>query len=95
MDNNLTSDQRRQVGKLLGYPECCVEAYISDIEQGAFPGNMRGNVCLGQRTTEEAARLDAEVSTLIGRPWALVSTDLKKSYVPCDGCQAEQLIGTR
>lgn len=79
----MTPDQHRAIGRILGYPECCVEAWIADGDR--LPN--RGVMVERLRTPSEAIALAGQVSDLLGRTWprppAPPTHDLRKAYVPC------------
>ncbi len=78
----MTTDQERRIGEILGYPACCVEAFVSD------PGDKnkalrRGLIVLPNRSPENAARVSEQISELLGRSW---KTSGRAQYVPCRSC---------
>lgn len=79
----MTDDQHRAVGRILGYPECCVEAWVAGPLNAA---QARGAVTERLRSREEAAELDREVTALLGRPFRGCSAHPHKRYVPCPSC---------
>jgi hypothetical protein len=36
-------DGMREAGRRFGYPECCIEAFVADVERGCLPGTLRGS----------------------------------------------------
>jgi len=82
----MTDEQHRQLGKLLGFPECCIEAWIADPLPGQ--GIRRGYIHLGSRSLEEARCLNAQISAILGRKWR---TDGEIRYVPCSSCRARHM----
>lgn len=82
----MTDDQHREIGRILGFPDCCVEAWIASpsCELAKRNGGRTERV----RSLAEAQRLDAQVSVLLGRPWRGCQGDRRKHYVMCDACAA-------
>ena len=85
----MTRDQHIQIGRILGFPECCVLAWVDDPEPGQ--ALRRGSITERRRTPAECARLDAQVSALLGRPWDGCRPDPYVKYVPCEACRVRHL----
>jgi hypothetical protein len=84
----MTADQHRAIGRILGFPSCCVEAFVADVPHGIPSGAERGVVIERDRTVEEMRALAQRVSELLGRPWPTggfdpLLEDMRKAYVPC------------
>ncbi len=71
------------MGEILGYPICCVEAYVNGRKPGMSTARVRGVVYLADRSDEDRRRVDAEISEMLGRPW---SSSGRFQYVPCEAC---------
>lgn len=96
----MTADQHRAIGRILGFPSCCVEAWIADLADPAAepPAAARGGIHERMRTYHEVEALHAAVSALLGRPWGGFDNgsngrrftpgagDMEKSWVPCVQC---------
>lgn len=82
----MISDQKhRVIGKILNYPDCCVEAWIRQINDfRPAPVGITERI----RTREEFDALARLVSAVIGRDWGVDVDfeDLRKHYVPCKKC---------
>lgn len=77
----ITDDQHRQMGAILGFPECCVEEWIcTPIGAGTRRGVQRGTT----RTPAEQAQANQQITVLLGRPWAFAGPI--KEWVPCSKC---------
>jgi hypothetical protein len=100
----MTDDQHRQIGAVLGFPECCVEAWIENLRSGAAPlANVTGHYDERERPLLEALAVHVAGSSILGRLWGAdrdgtlcssrwVGGDLTKRYVPCIPCA--QRLGT-
>lgn len=75
---SLTDDQHREVGRILGYPPCCVEAFVT-----GGTARSRGVVCGPDRSCEDLRRTEIEVGEVIGHEW---ENDASFCYVPCEAC---------
>lgn len=72
----MTPDQHRRIGALLGFPSCCVEAWV----RGETAAMSHGSILVRERTPEEADAINAEVSAMLGREWTGAGA---MQYVPC------------
>lgn len=79
----MTDEQHTKMGAILGYPPCCVAAWVGAPTDAAV---RRGSVSETRRAPEESARLDKEITALLGRTWTGASRDPYKRYVPCSRC---------
>jgi hypothetical protein len=69
----------RVIGLLLGYPECCVEAFVADRVTEVHSAIERGTIAEHFRSDEEIARLIAA-----GVPPRVLDGDTFKRWVPCE-----------
>lgn len=79
----ISDEQHRAIGRILGFPSCCVEAWIAGLGSDPPQGVDRGCIMERYREPAEGVRLDAAVSSLLGRPWSACTRDPRKAYVPC------------
>lgn len=78
----MTTDEHRITGRILGIPDCCIEAFAN----GRGGRQSAGYVDLGNRPEDESRALCAEVSTALGRQWprgGWNNTDIRRVYIPC------------
>lgn len=100
----MTPEQHLRIGiDILGFPRCCVEAWVDGLDSSAPPN--RGVVVERRRTIGEAFALAASVSALLGVRWPFatdsdpeayarnVLSDLRKAYVPCPACAGPHTPG--
>jgi hypothetical protein len=88
---SISDDEHREIGRILGYPACCVEEWIAD--RGTRQGDRRGsNAGIRRRTPAEIADLTRQVSELLGRDWTGVRNDPYVRYVPCSACMVDALV---
>ena len=80
----ISVEQHRQMGLILGYPQCCIEAWVST--PGAYHTLQRGAVAFRKRTPEEISDLQKKISNLLGRPWRGLEGASRILYVPCLQC---------
>lgn len=81
-----TDDQHRAMGKILGYPSCCVEEWIRDIKTSSVPlGILRGGHFIRHRSPEEVKEVEGKISFLLDRPWSMGSREM--IYIPCFACK--------
>lgn len=78
----ITDEQHREIGRILGYPSCCVEAWIADRTESSI---RRGSIVERYRSDKEMKEINQQVSQVLGRPWA--SSTNRKLYVPCPACR--------
>lgn len=86
----MTADQHRAIGAILGFPSCCVEAWI----RGDAIASQNGSITTHVRSFREAYRLHERVSRLLGYPWGICAlsgdaarrADRRCCYVPCTQC---------
>jgi hypothetical protein len=75
----MTDQEHRQIGLALGYPPCCVEAWITTTPQGKPIAMIRGSVTLGPRLTRPEGLPDGwSPDLLTSDPWI--------KFVPCRNC---------
>lgn len=78
----ITRENQRELGLLLGYPECCVNEWIADANSGNWgQARRRGSVTTHTRSSEEIAALVAQ-----GVPPEAFHGDPDARYVPCSAC---------
>lgn len=87
----MTDDQHRQIARILGFPQCCTEAWIISLRNGVPAAVERGGIHERLRTPREVEALHGAVSALLGRPWGALDCgmaygDMEKCYVPCEQC---------
>jgi hypothetical protein len=88
----MTRDQHRQIGAILGFPSCCVEAWVENLSSPEPLANLTGSVDERDRPRLEALACHVGASSVLGRPWGLISDcpespdDLRKHWVPCVPC---------
>lgn len=95
----MTDDQHRAIARILGFPSCCVEAWLRDIrDPHAEPAAMARGGCHERiRTYHEVEALHAAITALLGEPWGAFAKsagrrfepeagDMEKCWVPCDQC---------
>lgn len=83
----MTNDQHRMIGNLLGFPECCVDAWVEGLHQPTALLAETGLVVARERTPVEARILDTMISRLIGFPeWSGCSSDPRVAWVACEDC---------
>ncbi len=78
---SLTPGQHRRLGQILGYPICCVEAFVADTSN--YKAKRRGLVVLPDRSPDDIMRVELEASLMLGR---LYTTGNHRQYVPCAAC---------
>lgn len=85
----------RMVGAILGYPKCCVEAWVADrVAEHTLPdvrrpsARLRGTVNHGPRTPHNREAVREAVAALRGDPLPEGYDDMYdvRQYVPCDQC---------
>lgn len=88
----MTPDQHRAIGRILGFPECCVEAWVND---HTAAGIRRGCIVARHRTLAEARALYTWIMGEVAPPWApdALTQDLRVCWVPCDACAAKRDAG--
>jgi hypothetical protein len=76
------------MGMILGFPQCCVEAWVRDHTNAAIPsGELRGCITERKRSVEEIALLNKQISGMLGREWKIQHP--YKLYVPCASCMVK------
>lgn len=82
----MTREQHIAVGRLLGFPDCCVRQWVDELDDG-WQATRRGGITLRVRTREECRRLLPAIHAL-GLDWTLkqMLDDARVCYVPCDTC---------
>lgn len=80
----ITVAQHIEIGHILGYPPCCVQAWAADPDPGRC--TRRGTVEGPRRTQAEADMCNVLVSDLLGTPWMWATRH--RRYVPCEVCLA-------
>src|SRR4051812_49024927 len=83
----MTRAQHIALGRLLGFPDCCVRQWVDDLATGGGQATRRGSITLRVRTREEAEAMLPAIHAL-GVTWTLEdwTSDLRVCYVPCDVC---------
>lgn len=81
---SITADQHREVGRILGYPPCCIEAWVTDPEGGQ--ATRRGARYGRPRTPDEAEECNRLVTELLGYDWDWA--ERIPHWVPCEACRA-------
>lgn len=85
----MTADQHRTIGRMLGIPDCCIEAFLTRRAVSPYPGVLRGPC----RTPEEVREADAAGSAILGEPWFGGALDPRRCHVPCDACAVAVFAG--
>lgn len=86
----MTADQHTAIGRILGFPDCCVERWVESFGSGTALACLRGSINPGQRSEPFAQYVHGRISELLGRPWGYCSSghpdDLEVVWVPCEAC---------
>lgn len=78
----MTADQHRAIGAILGFPACCVEAFIADRLAGEPAAVKRGTVFEpNARTPEQVADCNMQISGLLAKDDKTAGAH--RLYVPC------------
>lgn len=75
----MTAEQHRRIGAILGFPACCVEAWVANPSGAAL---RRGTVIGPPRSNAERERMRAEACKVSGKPSFPVG--YAGEYVPCE-----------
>lgn len=73
--------QHRALGRILGYPECCIDAFLEGPEQAA---RHRGTIFVRYRTPEERETLKIQARIIAGFEGLPDEVFREVEYVPCE-----------
>ena len=86
MSREISREQHAAIGRILGYPACCVAEWVAECGSGDC-AVRRGTLTVRRRPPAEVRRVEEEVSALLGWRWSMLS-DTRKRWVPCTACAA-------
>jgi hypothetical protein len=88
----VTDEQHRRIGAILGFPPCCVEAWIASLNDPEPLANTTGSLIERERPLLEALACHVGASVVLGQPWGRLTSgaqspsDTLKQWVPCMDC---------
>lgn len=81
-------DQHQRIGRLLGIPDCCIEAFNTGTQM-IGEGVLRGPC----RTREEVEEVDRAIQAIVGDPTWSTMVDPRRAHVPCYDCWLKVFTG--
>lgn len=84
----LTDHQHILLAAALGYPSCCITAWIEDRPLGIASGAERGGITMHVRSDAEIDALRPRLDAIAWEGWTdCMRTDPRAHYVPCENCR--------
>ena len=84
----MTADQHTRIGRILGIPDCCIEAFNTQTQM--YGEAVQRGPC---RTPDECAEVDRAIQEISGDPTWTTSDDPRRSHVPCRECYLLVFLG--